>query len=99
MIAAHRPHHVGRKRSQSDIGAALAQLQRPRGGIGHDGEAYTVNVRPALRVPVIRIALEDDFVVLLQADETKWAGTDGMLIEPDGAAVGDDSQGAIGEIP
>ena len=99
MIAAHRPDHIGRERGQGHVTAALAQLQGASSGVGHDGEPDTLNVGEALRVPVSRIALEDDFAVRLQAHETKRAGADRLLTEAGGAAIGNDTESAIGKIP
>src|SRR5688500_7207614 len=60
-IQLYRRNHVGRKSINGKISRALAQLQRPGGGIGHHGKAYPLELGRA--APVLGIALDHDFLI------------------------------------
>ena len=64
-----REHHVGSQRVAGDVGGAFAKFKRACGGIGHNHEAYAGHMR--LIAPVILVTFDDDFLVLLSADEAK----------------------------
>ena len=87
-------HHVGSKRVAGDVGAAFAEFERAGGGIRHDHEANAGDAR--FIAPVVVVTFDDDFIILLGADEAKGAGADGMGRHFSQGAIGDDAHRAIG---
>ena len=70
-LAFQRHDGVGRISAlMASIGAALAQFERPRRRVGHDGETHPRQAWP--RAPVVVVALEDDFLILFRADKLEW---------------------------
>ncbi len=63
--------HIGRKRIERNIGAALAKFERARSRIRHNGEANAGELR--LCSPVIVVALKNDIFILLGVNELEWA--------------------------
>src|SRR6202158_4875001 len=89
-----REHHVGSQRVAGDVGAAFAKFESARGGIGHDHEAYAGHMR--FIAPVVLIAFDDDFLVLLSADEAKGTRAHRMVRHFGQRAVWNNAHRAIG---
>ena len=96
-VAFQGQDHVGGQGVDGDVGAAFAQFQSARGGVGHDNKTDFGEM--CFLSPVVVIAGEHNIFVLLRADETERAGADGLAADLVAAAIGHDAHGAVGEIP
>ena len=96
-LALERHDRVRRKSVDRDIGAALAQFKRPRRRIRHDNEAYASKACPGS--PVVIVAFDDDFLVLLGAQKLEWSRAHRLARDLVERPIGHNPTGSLGEIP
>src|SRR5712691_8640185 len=96
-FAFEREHQVRGQSVVDDISAALAQFKRTRSCIRHYHESYPS--KTCLFTPVLLVALEDNFSILLCTEEAKRPRTHRFSADFIAAAVWNNPDRAVGKVP
>ena len=81
--------HVRGESIDLQIRAALTQFKSAGGRVGDDHKTDALNLCPV--APIIIVALDDDFFILLGAHEAEGAGADGVAAHFESTAIGHDT--------
>ena len=93
-IPLQRQDHVRSQRVDGKIGAAFAQFESARGCVRHNDEAYSWQLW--LCAPIVFIARNYNFLIVLGADETKRSRADRLAANLVAAAVRHDTNRTVG---